>query len=137
MVLSLCSACDIMLHRPDKLWAALQAKVMEFGVFINIGAPNYGLLHRSQFKVRANDSVMSVLGSRMRVQVHAGMLLCAPCWHAAVCTVLRADGSCSGSSRCSTMSSWGLMRAFSAYTQRLASLVSIRVLTQTCASVIR
>ena len=38
---------------PRQLWAAVQAKVMEFGVFINIGAPNYGLLHRSQFKVRA------------------------------------------------------------------------------------
>ena len=38
--------------------AAVQAKVADFGVFVNIGAPNWGLLHRSQFKVRT----LSLLG---------------------------------------------------------------------------
>ena len=34
----------------------------DFGVFVNIGAPNWGLLHRSQFKVR----LPSLLGSSDR-----------------------------------------------------------------------
>ena len=44
----------------------LQAKIEDYGVFINVGAANYGLLHKSQMKVSIAVIPASVYSPRLQ-----------------------------------------------------------------------